>query len=459
MGLGSILYIQCEECPQLNAIKTGKTHSSPTKKNVGRPIWDINTKAATGSINAGIGATGMNVFLTSLNIPWLSKRAYRFREEEAIEGILHVTKETCTEAISREVEAVVESNPTETTRNKAEINASFDAGWQKRGSGRAYNSLSGHSTLIGSRTGGVLSYAVRSKSCRVCDHAKRTNQTGRKHQCSQNWTGSAKSMEPSMGVELTRGLTGELDLHNKGKGQSIKYSVGNIIMDGDTTTISHIHQNVSDQISVWSDIGHAKKALHGHLLRISSSHKALSKTVIDYLVKCFGYVLTQNKGNPEGIRKGCKVIPNHAFGDHSSCGSWCQHKKNAESYRHQSLPHGKDLEGEDLKADLLQVFELFASYADKLAPMGSTQLNESFNNLVSVHAPKRLHFSGSASQRGRVAFAVATKNSGKSTICKVRKMLRFASYQQCSEQGNNRPLIDMFCPRMEFHSRPLKQTN
>ncbi|XP_074606562.1 uncharacterized protein LOC141859642 [Acropora palmata] len=227
-------------------------------------------------------------------------------------------------------------------------------------------------------------------------------------------------MEPSMGVELTRGLTGELDLHNKGKGQSIKYSVGNIIMDGDTTTISHIHQNVSDQISVWSDIGHAKKALHGHLLRISSSHKALSKTVIDYLVKCFGYVLTQNKGNPEGIRKGCKVIPNLAFGDHSSCGSWCQHKKNAESYRNQSLPHGKDLEGEDLKADLLQVFELFASYADKLAPMGSTQPNESFNNLVSVHAPKRLHFSGSASLRGRVAFAVATKNSGKSTICKVQ---------------------------------------
>ena len=54
----------------------------------------------------------MNVFLTSLNIPWLSKRAYKFREEEAIEGILHVTKETCTEAISREVDAVVGSNPT-----------------------------------------------------------------------------------------------------------------------------------------------------------------------------------------------------------------------------------------------------------------------------------------------------------------------------------------------------------
>ncbi|XP_020615725.1 uncharacterized protein LOC110053783 [Orbicella faveolata] len=162
-------------------------------------------------------------------------------------------------------------------------------------------------------------------------------------------------MEPSMGVELTRSLTGELNLDNKREGQSIQYSVGNIIMDGDTTTISHIHQNVNDQISVWSDIGHANKALHGHLLRISSSHKALSKTVIDYLVKCFGDVLMQNKGNPEGIRKGCKVIPNHAFGDHSSCGSWCQYKQNPESYRQQSLPYGKDLEGEDLTADFLQV--------------------------------------------------------------------------------------------------------
>lgn len=47
-GLGSILYIQCEECSQFNAVKTGKTHRSPTKKSVGRLIWDINTKAATG---------------------------------------------------------------------------------------------------------------------------------------------------------------------------------------------------------------------------------------------------------------------------------------------------------------------------------------------------------------------------------------------------------------------------
>ena len=69
---------------------------------------------AKGSINAGIGATGMNVFLTTLNIPWLSKQTYKSREDEAREGILKVTKESCREAVRKEVEAVVETKSTET---------------------------------------------------------------------------------------------------------------------------------------------------------------------------------------------------------------------------------------------------------------------------------------------------------------------------------------------------------
>ena len=87
-------------------------------------------------------------------------------------------------------------------------------------------------------------------------------------------------------------------------------------MDGDTTT-SHIHDNVSQQIGIWSDLGHAKKALYGHILRLSATDKLVTKTVNDYLVKCFGYVLIQNKGDAKGIRQGYKVIPKHAFGEHS----------------------------------------------------------------------------------------------------------------------------------------------
>ena len=51
--------------------------------------------------------------------------------------------------------------------------------------------------------------------------------------------------------------------------------------------------------------------------------------------------------------------------------------------------------------------------------LGSLQANESLNNAVSVHSPKGFHFSGSASQQGRVAFSVTTKNNGKSLLYQV----------------------------------------
>jgi len=66
-----------------------------------------------------------------------------------------------------------------------------------------------------------------------------------------------------------------------------------------------------------------------------------------------------------------------------------------------------------------QVFDLFASYSEKLAPLGSTQGNESVNNAISVLAPKRIHFSGSESLVTRVGMAVATKNNGYEIISEV----------------------------------------
>ena len=61
----------------------------------------------------------------------------------------------------------------------------------------------------------------------------------------------------------------------------------------------------------------------------------------DCLVKCFGYVLIQNKADAKGIRQGYRVIPKHAFGDHSLYqGSQCKYLQNPETYNHQSLPHG-----------------------------------------------------------------------------------------------------------------------
>ncbi|KAL9958595.1 hypothetical protein ACROYT_G035629 [Oculina patagonica] len=66
----------------------------------------------------------------------------------------------------------------------------------------------------------------------------------------------------------------------------------------------------------------------------------------------------QNKDNPDGVRKSLKAIVPHAFGDHSHCTEkWCGHLKDPSGYKHSSLPHGRDLQGEKLQKDLEDIIE------------------------------------------------------------------------------------------------------
>ncbi|KAL4229161.1 hypothetical protein ACF0H5_012199 [Mactra antiquata] len=44
----------------------------------------------------------------------------------------------------------------------------YDMGWQKRGSGRAYDSKSGVGTLMGNNSGRICAYGVRMSDCRMC---------------------------------------------------------------------------------------------------------------------------------------------------------------------------------------------------------------------------------------------------------------------------------------------------
>ena len=109
------------------------------------------------------------------------------------------------------------------------------------------------------------------------------------------------------------------------------------------------------------------------------------------------------------------IIP-HAFGEHESCGSWCQFLTDPDTYKHKSLPKGLDLKGEALQGDLTVIFSSFAKNAEKLAPCGSTLSNESFNNTVASKAPKARHYSGSESLDFRVKAATCQKNVGHNYI-------------------------------------------
>ena len=55
--------------------------------------------------------------------------------------------------------------------NKVKLTVTYDMGWQKRSSGRRYDSSSGQAFIIGTRSKGIIIMVLRSKAFRKCDAA------------------------------------------------------------------------------------------------------------------------------------------------------------------------------------------------------------------------------------------------------------------------------------------------
>ncbi|VDI23020.1 Hypothetical predicted protein [Mytilus galloprovincialis] len=218
-GLSAIIKIPCynTRCLHINNVATGKRHNK---------IWDANTKLATAMVHTGIGGRQVNTFLTALNIPPVSNTLLCARQKESGGAIETVAESTMALCLSEELDI---------TKNKSdsdELIVSVDGAWQKRGSGRSYDSLSGHCSMIGAETGKIIGYSVRSKFCKTCDEANRKGIKAKLHDCRLNWDGSSKAMEQDMVVEMVQ------NIKNSG------ITVGTIIADDDTTTIARLRKKV-----------------------------------------------------------------------------------------------------------------------------------------------------------------------------------------------------------------------
>ncbi|XP_078329120.1 uncharacterized protein LOC111135496 isoform X1 [Crassostrea virginica] len=289
-GLGSILHIKCDGCQRINSVPTGKRRQNG--------VWDVNTKLGAGNpfsaiLYTGIGETAVNRFFAALNLPSVDANTLKKREREVGSAFEAVAESTCQEAIEKEINCT-----------KDQETVSYDAGWQTRGSGRNYASLSGHGSMIGASTGKVLAYAVRCKKCKQCDQD--TSKDPSSHDCRKNWTGSSKSMEPDMAVNM---------LHNlKDKGFHVK----NLVMDNDATTISKARSNFDQNIQKFSDFNHTKKNFTNKLYQMKKDKKysLLGAKTIKHLTKLFAYVVKSNK-DPVKLKNNLQSIPCHVFGDHS----------------------------------------------------------------------------------------------------------------------------------------------
>ena len=288
---------------------------------------------------------------------------------------------------------------------------------------------------MGPRTGKVLDYETRNKRCSQCEVNERTGNE-KEHDCRKNHSQSSKAMEGDIAVSLFQ----------RSQHYTIKYET--LIGDDDSTTISWIHAQVDSDVKKISDVNHATTALHKQLASIQRTHKQLTRPVIDYVKRCFSYAIAQNTNDPDGLRCALDAIPGHMFGDHTSCGmSWCgfvqrlgPNLPDAKPYRHSSLRGGSDLTSEDLKQGLTAILRRFSANAEKLAPRGSSQRNESLNSTIVSKTTKTRHYGGTAQNDYRVSAGIAQKNlsydyipgvmrelgmsPGKNTVSHAQRMCR-----------------------------------
>uniref|UniRef100_A0A8W8JLN1 Exonuclease domain-containing protein n=1 Tax=Magallana gigas TaxID=29159 RepID=A0A8W8JLN1_MAGGI len=132
------------------------------------------------------------------------------------------------------------------------------------------------------------------------------------------------------------------------------------------------------------------------------------------------YMIAQNTGNIYAIKENLESVVLHQFGEHDDCGNWCSFKGNPTG-KHKNLPWGLDLSNNSLKNDLMSIFKTLD--AEKLSKLGSSNVNESFNNILRSKAPKDKHYSESSSLAHRLSAAVCQKNEGYDYVAKVHQNL------------------------------------
>ena len=176
--------------------------------------------------------------------------------------------------------------------------------------------------MIGKVTGKVLDFSIRSRVCRVCQASEAEGKQPKDHECTKNWTGSSKSMEPDMAIEMIRNL----------KEDGVNVTCVNA--DNDSATYSKIKVEFP-AIEKRDDQNHIKKGISKALYTLAKTHKELKTDVIDYFIRCFMYAICDNRGSAEQIRKALNHIVPHVYGDHSECETlpWCRYKDNPDTFR------------------------------------------------------------------------------------------------------------------------------
>ena len=187
----------------------------------------MNTKSTGAIIHSELSVTRMYKFMASLEGPSAIARTLKKWKQEIGVTIEKDTKNSFPNAT--ELEQNLCSLNSSAANEEGIVDWKLVMTWvaKRKGSGRAYNSKSGHGVLTGIESENILSYETRISNCEQCEVHKVTSQV-KEHDCMINWGGSSEAMASDLAVEMLV------------SGTTQKARISTIVMDEDSTTMAKI---------------------------------------------------------------------------------------------------------------------------------------------------------------------------------------------------------------------------
>ena len=134
----------------------------------------------------GGGGREPTKLLGMLNLPWqgIEKKTFTIIEANASMAERLVRDLAIEEALQEEIKDTLEHKNQSygewcaqrdkgKNNNKVKLTVTYDMGWQKRSSGRRYDSSSGHAFIIREKSKGVIRMVLYYKACQKCVAAEK----------------------------------------------------------------------------------------------------------------------------------------------------------------------------------------------------------------------------------------------------------------------------------------------
>lgn len=140
VGLVSKLTFQCNMCNEFFKINTSDHENAD--------LMDINISAVTGIVSIGCGYTGLNEFLTYVDIPNMDQITFKKHHDRVCDAFETTASQEMDKAAKREKELAVEAGDVGPD-GVPEITVICDGSLAKRSYKTKYNSLSGMAAIVG----------------------------------------------------------------------------------------------------------------------------------------------------------------------------------------------------------------------------------------------------------------------------------------------------------------------